>query len=237
MKNFYLYGERCSGTNVIQKLIEINTSYRVAWDHGYKHWPKQRSWDDVLEPIVLVTRNPFDYFKSLYRKPWHAPDSIKNLSFEDFLRAEWWNIYDEEAHILPGDELYGKERMEERHPKKGRRFKNVIEMRTEKLRYLKTIYLSKAPKVSLVSFEDMIIDQKMTVKKILRDWGEGSNKRIKIIKSYKGSATLKRRTFNILTFYMFQKNVVTRGGDLSKNSEEYIRSNLDPELEAFFRYR
>ena len=39
-REFLLFGERCTGTNVVQSLVETNFNMKVSWRFRYKHWPK-----------------------------------------------------------------------------------------------------------------------------------------------------------------------------------------------------
>jgi len=236
---FLLFGERCSGTNVVQSLVEQNFNMKVSWHLGYKHWPDINiNWDEVDLPIVLVTRNPFSYFSSLYRKPWHAPEEIRKLEFSDFLRSEWWNVYNEEVRVSPGDDRYGKEMPREFFHEEGRRFRNVVEMRSVRLRQLAEIYNSRAKKVVVVDFEELRSDQDSVVHRISRSWNISPvYSRVRSVRDYKGSASWKRQAFNLVTFGCFRRKSVGRDIAYDKSDVEFIIQNLDVQVEAFFGYR
>ena len=39
IENYTIYGERCSGTNFLVRLMEQNfDNYKVTWDYGNKHF-------------------------------------------------------------------------------------------------------------------------------------------------------------------------------------------------------
>jgi hypothetical protein len=58
-----LLGERCSGTNIIERLIECNSQYRPDWSiAGFKHFPRpiESTMVESLRgvPVVVVVRDP-----------------------------------------------------------------------------------------------------------------------------------------------------------------------------------
>ena len=38
LKKFTIYGERCSGTNYLEKIINLNFDVNVTWEFGWKHF-------------------------------------------------------------------------------------------------------------------------------------------------------------------------------------------------------
>jgi hypothetical protein len=59
IKRFIIYGERCSGTNYLQDLIEINFDVETTWDYGWKHFfgfNDVSKSDDTLLFVLFVTR-------------------------------------------------------------------------------------------------------------------------------------------------------------------------------------
>ena len=38
IKNFTIFGERCSGTNYVQQLILKNFDTEITWKYGWKHF-------------------------------------------------------------------------------------------------------------------------------------------------------------------------------------------------------
>ena len=69
-----IYGERCSGTNYLEKLLKINFDIEVIWCYGWKHFygfSDLSNSDDVL--FIGIIRNITDWTNSLYRTPYHLP--------------------------------------------------------------------------------------------------------------------------------------------------------------------
>ena len=38
MKKYTIYGERCSGTNYLENIININFDVNITWEYGWKHF-------------------------------------------------------------------------------------------------------------------------------------------------------------------------------------------------------
>ncbi|MEM6363065.1 MAG: hypothetical protein AAF539_16530 [Planctomycetota bacterium] len=131
-----LFGQRGSGTNFLQKLIELNVpTLSVGFDFGYKHnlpVGLERMGRDVQ--VCVITRNPYDWVRSLHRQPWHVAESMRSLDMDDFLRHPWHCVYDDQSGIKPDDEKFGTEMMFERNPTTGLRYCNALAMRSDRLR-------------------------------------------------------------------------------------------------------
>jgi hypothetical protein len=131
-----LYGERASGTKYLQEVLERNLpDVRVGFEFGWKHFfhqPGVESADDCL--FVVIYREPLAWLRSLQRTPWHVAPALRGLPMSEFLRHEWWCVWDEDGEVFPGDPRYGAEMMIERDPETQQRFANVLHMRTAKIR-------------------------------------------------------------------------------------------------------
>jgi hypothetical protein len=74
LKQFTIFGERCSGTCWVTKLVETNFSKSAHHPFGWKHFtlPKNpNAHPDTL--VIVVVRNPIDWIRSFYRTPHHIP--------------------------------------------------------------------------------------------------------------------------------------------------------------------
>lgn len=136
IRRIQIYGERRSGTNFLEQLLVANLrSVPVCRDYGWKHGfhgPGVETADDCL--FLVIYRNPFDWLRSLHRRPFHAAPSLRRIPFSDFIRREWWCVWDEQAGRPRGHEMHGLEMMSERDPETGERFPNVLRLRTAKIR-------------------------------------------------------------------------------------------------------
>jgi hypothetical protein len=100
-KEIQIFSERCSGSNYMEQFIRANfPDVRLSWKSGWKHWiPEKpiRGNDDLL--FLIVCRQPFEWLRSIHRTPWHVAPPLRGLEFSEFIRSEWWCVYDEHARI------------------------------------------------------------------------------------------------------------------------------------------
>ena len=134
VRNFQVFGERSSGTNFTNHLLRQNLNMRPVHCYGWKHgYPSMLSIPSNAL-IVVVFRNTHDWLRSMYKKPWHTIQSLRQLSFSEFLRSEWQTISDIPG-VLPD---YDKKNtlnqvlQLDRHPITGRPYNNIIELRNIK---------------------------------------------------------------------------------------------------------
>lgn len=131
-----LFGERCSGTNYLHRLIDRNIpDLPVVFDFGFKHAPPQqlhRPHDDCL--FCVIYRDPFDWIRSLYMHPWHVAPEVRQKPFGDFIRSPWHCVWDLDANVPPGSPNFGAEMLHERHPDTGQRYANPLRLRSDRLR-------------------------------------------------------------------------------------------------------
>jgi hypothetical protein len=173
IKKFTIYGERCSGTNYLQNIIEINFEIIFILDHGRKHFfgfndHLLKNSDDTL--FLCIIRDPVDWIISFYRKKYHLPLKYKyNLNeqenLDEFLNKEFWSFYDKNKN-----RDISKEIMEDRNIYTGERYKNIFEMRHTKIRWMIEDLPKKVKNCIILKYEDLINDFENTVKKI-RDIG------------------------------------------------------------------
>lgn len=72
MKKFTILGERCSGTNFLEKAIIANFNLELTWEYGYKHFfgfSDYSNSDNVL--FIGIVRDPIQWLLSLFKQPHH----------------------------------------------------------------------------------------------------------------------------------------------------------------------
>ena len=135
VSHFQVFGERRSGTNFAEQLFERNLTAKRVDSYGWKHGVPAMPFIQHDGLIVVVIREAFDWLGSLHNRPFAA--SHGDLEFSEFLRREWYEKYrpghfghkDRFGKIAKGPEVANQV---DRHPITGKRFRNVLELRTVK---------------------------------------------------------------------------------------------------------
>ena len=150
IKKFTIYGERCSGTNYIENLINMNFNIELTWEYGWKHFfgfDNLDNSDDTL--FICIIRDPYEWINSLYKNPWHICYNIKNDK-DKFINNEFWS-YDEEKLILGFYEEYN-----DRNIYTKERYKNIFNLRYTKLNFLLNDMPLKVKNYIFIKYEDLI---------------------------------------------------------------------------------
>jgi hypothetical protein len=155
LKRYTIYGERCSGTNYLENIMDLNFDVKVTWDYGWKHFfgfddAKLKKSDDTL--FICIVRNPVDWINSFYRELHHLPLLYKkHLSEEEkkdeFLNKEVWSIHNDK-----------KENMVDRNMYTGDRYKNIFELRHTKIKWMIEDLPNKVKNYIFIKYEDLVND-------------------------------------------------------------------------------
>lgn len=173
IKNFTIYGERCSGTNFIEAIISGKSYYynnnrkhemhfhqegSAAFDlcktdeFGHKHFfgfNDQQIINNGDETLFIgIIRNAYDWMPSLFIKKHHIPQV--NFKHENFLFGEWYSI-----DHNPFSDTFLQEYPEDRNLHTGERYKNIFELRKIKLDYLHNRMPRIAKNYILIRYEDL----------------------------------------------------------------------------------
>ncbi|MDH5324846.1 MAG: sulfotransferase domain-containing protein [Gammaproteobacteria bacterium] len=172
IQSIQIYGERCSGTNYLEHLLQKNyPTTPVQWDFGWKHFFTDKDLTNSDHCLfIVIYRGPFDWLRSLHRQPWHTTPALRQANFSAFIRAQWHCIWDEHWENLPSNAVYGSEMMFERDPKTGERFDNVIQMRTAKIHYWQALQET-VKNIVYVRYEDLKDNPKAILNKIAHQFG------------------------------------------------------------------
>lgn len=169
LNNFFIKGERCSGTNYLEKLIETNLSVSsldsLEWKHGYLSFGATDSFDkpkiDYL--AIFIFRNVFDWLRSFYLTPHHL-EGAKSAhweikpTFSEFIRREVRTV-DEKNYPRNMD----------RHPLYLDNPQNLLELRKWKTEnWLNYKKLSKP--VYYLKYEDLVNNPEHILNEINNEW-------------------------------------------------------------------
>jgi hypothetical protein len=213
---FTILGERNSGTHFLQYAMINN--FNIQYNRNEKHFfgfTGPLKGDNVL--TIFIVRNPIDWIDSFFKRAHHVPSQNKK-TIEDFIRNEWYSVY--EANVgnnKPGDEI-----MEDRDYLSKERYKNIFELRQKKNEYALHVIHQYAKHVYVLKYEDLRDHYEDTLDKICKQFGL-VKKRSTYMKTdkYKG-------TYNAL--YEFKPIL------LSEEIKEEIRSKIDKKQEMELGY-
>jgi hypothetical protein len=148
IKKFTIYGERHSGTKLLQKAISLNFNTRFTDEYGHKHFigftdigSLAHSYDTIF---ICIVRNPYDWLLANNKKPHHAPVVMPNLLY----LKDWFSIYPNKTELL-----------EDRCYWDNVRYKDIYELRYWKILYLLDILPILAHNYIFIRYEDFIVDQ------------------------------------------------------------------------------
>jgi hypothetical protein len=218
-----IYGERASGTNFLAQLLTRNLpNIPHTSIFGWKHFfPPEELPNSEKTLFIVIFRDPFDWIRSLSLQPHHAHKSLRNNLFPDFIRKEWYCVFDEKAGIKPEDTNYGQEMMFERNPNTGKRFENVVQLRNAKnIAFLKL--KDKVRHIEFVKYEDLLADPDGFLKRLVRNYNVYRKPELITIDTYKGITSKK--------FSPRQYNPI------SEEDLVFILSNLNLQVEMKLGY-
>lgn len=218
LQAFNIKGERCSGTNYLQKLIETNLNIKfedvIGWKHGYYSlFDKDQELPKTFLTIIIF-RNSFDWLRSLYLKPHHlqgTKDAIwkdPTPTFSEFIKSESIETIEIKNSLL-----------HTRHPFYLTCPKNIFELRKWKIEHflsLKNIL----PHTYYLKYEDLVQDPKKIVTEI-------NNKYFNIDFEFKNYNEYKKSNIKYIPKKYF---------NISEDDYSYLVENIDWEFESKIGY-
>lgn len=147
--HFSIFGERCSGTNLLKNLIETNFKLEYNYDISHKHFFcftdfENKNTENTL--ILCIVRNFFEWIMSFYEKQHHINKSVhENVNnIKSFLNQE--------VHSYDSD---GNEILQDWNYVSGTPYKNLFELRKYKILYMTDILPSKTKFNYIVLYENI----------------------------------------------------------------------------------
>ncbi len=169
---FQVIGERSSGTNFLNHTLLMNTALEPSEVLGWKHGTPQMEAIPTDLVVLISVRRADTWASSMFAKPWHATQRVKQLGFSDFLRSEWETIVDR-ARYFPqsaSEQKLGLPLQLDRDPLTGALYPNLFALRNGKLR-THLSYLNRACHVCLVRHETVVANPERFVHAFLQAFG------------------------------------------------------------------
>jgi len=180
LKSFTIYGERCSGTNFLQKAIEENFDLKLNWDYDFKHWfghYEFKNTEKEDETLFLgIIREPITWIDSFFKKPHHL-HSNNRINIKNFLFNEISSYFEDTNNEI----------IQDRNMITKKRYKNIFELRYLKNNYLINEMPKKVKNYLLIRYEDLNNDYELILGFIEKKFNLiRKNKDFKKIVTYKG---------------------------------------------------
>ncbi len=162
-----IYGERCSGTNYLQALIEKNFDVNIAnhiHEYGHKHFfgfENLKKTDNVL--FICIVRDPSTWMNSFYQSPWHLHPSIV-ADTNSFMSNKFYSIYDDHYGGVPTGK-FGQHIEKDLNIYTKKYYRNIFELRETKLKWMIETLPTLVRNYLLIRYEDLLefFDETMTL--------------------------------------------------------------------------
>jgi len=140
--NYKIIGERHSGTNWLENILNSRLSLNLTWNCGPKHFinpsPNELAKSDNILFICII-RNIYDWIGGFFRLPHHVDDSLLT-DFNKFLLSEW------------------KSEIEDNHYLTNKPYKNIFDLRKSKLEHIYLYLPYIVSNMVVTRYEDLCTD-------------------------------------------------------------------------------
>ena len=239
--NIQLFSERCSGSNFLESVFNANLNgIHFTYEFGFKHWLEDafvntKTFPDNV-PFIVLIRSPYNWIRSIYRTPWHAAHHLKDLPFSEFIRSEWYCVWDEQTGISKNSQLWMRPMDFETNRLKGnQRFKNVIEARRVKYEMWDS-RLSSLPLYFKTSYEEFSHSPDDLLVRFTKAVDLPAPTEIKIPRGYKGNLSWKSRLLLILSGGRIGGFKQKPKEPISLEDIDYLHEQFDADQETFWGY-
>ena len=172
--------------------------------------------DDTL--FIVIFRNPYDWLRSFYQKPWHAAKSLLNLSFSQFIRTPW--ELDSEDRVVISERKSNP--LLDYDPLNKNPFESVLQLRTAKIRNMLMIK-TQVKNIYYVNYETLRDHPKQVLQEIAHvfDLPLSSFTDVKLYKGSKSEGNYTPKKYP----------------PISPQDLEYINAHLDQGIEEKIHYQ
>ena len=228
-----MFGERHSGTNMMEQLIKRNFDVNITWSYGGKHWwlgekfeyQRQKLYTDEVDDlaIVVIFRNPIAWLLAMYEEPHYSPKRPSVKSFNDFLHVSpfvSWNSPDPWGWPPP------------RGARVIESAGDIISLRAIKIRQMMALGQRHA-RVAAIRYEDFVGDQLRTAEELATKlglpWSRSCQPQVQPTTSHCGGHVEVERKSNLTTTHRFFR-VNTQVGPDENVMSSHIRSTNESTL-------
>ncbi len=210
LKTYTILGERCSGTNYLAELLQLNFGLEVTYKYGHKHFFGHNDYHNSDETLfVALIRDPIEWLGSFHDNPFHLAEHLTK-GWMPFLQEEFWSYHDPyEKHI---------EIEEDHNMYNGQRFQNIFECRSVKCQFMLYDMPTRVSNYIVIIYEDLLENFQATLDIIAKKFGFRRSSQYLNTSNYKDSKTVK----------YVQKNYHDK---IPPIILRYIKNHLDIELE------
>lgn len=147
INKYTILGERHSGTNLLEECMFYHSDITVTWEYGWKHFfgfcdrNILKNANDTL--FICIVRNPYDWLLAMQSMPYHAThfDRRKNT----FFFQEWYSTNN------------NKEILEDRNFITKDKYKNIFDLRTNKLQYIFNIIPEIVSNLLIIDYNNLVL--------------------------------------------------------------------------------
>lgn len=152
--NYAIFGERHSGTNWLEKIIQCRLNLPLInnlGDNSSKHFIRYLDWSKLTNAhntlFICITRNIYDWIGGFYKLPHHVDANICGSQYQ-FITSTW----------LSGDQDYNFITNKPYH--------NIFDMRKSKLIFYYEYLSILVDNLLIIRYEDLLVDPENVVQLI-----------------------------------------------------------------------
>lgn len=143
---YSIFGERHSGTNFLEQCMKGRFDLSCTGFYGTKHFfgwskPETITYKGRHTLFIGITRDPYDWIKSMHNLPHHIHPH-RAWDFKTFITSEWTSVDNNLVELKQDRNFITKEK-----------YKNIFELRKQKLLYLLEFMPKFAQNYLLITYE------------------------------------------------------------------------------------
>ena len=181
IKNFTIYGERCSGVDLLEATMIDNFNLPPTWEYGDKYCfgldDNSILKDEGQTLFLSIVRHPYDWLNCLFKRYLESSNitETKNNLFSgvESLFNEWGSVvkYIESKNSIASflfDSCYctDYEIPEDLSLKYSKRYANIFDLRRDKLNYLYYTLSQLTQRYMIIRYEDLYFQEEKVVEEI-----------------------------------------------------------------------